>query len=409
MDKPFILWLTLGLVLSVALARQEQEEGGESAEPPKSAAELLRKFRAEKVEKGKLPEVIERIMIRLEDLPGYAPYIAIQGDWRKDRVVIWHSFHPVASKDQQNDRWKKRRILDISYYIFDKRQDALKHWWGFPAIIQSGSVVIPRGTATGDPLGVELCWGGGSLLMWGYRLRVLWKDNLAGEVGISYRGAWPREPLPPLTPEEIYLVENVARKVLANLEGIPFEVTTEPPKDWIVKPVQLLFQRKPLEVKPKHYKSRIKPLPGSPDSYEVVPPKPALWGGQVYVAPPVLEALGLKVEWDPQSRDLDALKVTVLRGEQKMTFTLGRKEATMADGTTRPLEGAPRMLDGFPVVPLEAVTTAFGLAVEVERPPGGRGSDGKRDGNTPVNPPPSQGFGGASPQGSPPARSSYWA
>lgn len=186
-----------------------------------------------------------------------------------------------------------------------------------------------------------------------------------------------KEVPPPLTREEIYLVENVARKVLANLEGLPFEVTTEPPKNWIVMPVQILLQGKPLEVKPTRYKSRIKPPPGYPDSYEIMPPKPALWEGHVYVAPPVLEALGLKVEWDPRSRDLDDLKVTVLRGEKKMTFTLGKKEATMADGTTRSLEVAPRMLDGFPVVPLEAVAAAFGLVVEVERPAVERSREGE--------------------------------
>jgi len=443
MGKPFILWLTLGLALSIAPASQGQEgEGGESPEPPKSAAELLREFRAEEVEKGKMPKALERLLIRPEDLPGYAPLAPLNGFWRKDRVLLGHSFYHVASEDRQNEQWKGRRILGIRYYLFDRREQALADWWMYPGRMQA-RFVVPRGTSSGEPLGVELCWRGGGIpdgdtpAAWGYGLYILWKDNLVGEVDIRGVGTLMKHPV---TKEEIHLVENVARKVLANLEGIPFEVTTKPPKDWIFKPVRLLVRGQPLTVPRKRYTSGWRhPLGGGPArpnlECEMTPPNPVLWRGHVLVAPSVLEALGLQVkteEGDPWREAKDdrgdymewigptgptrfaewahtLKRIVVSRDEQKMTFTLGEREATMADGTTQPLEGAPRMLDGFPVVPLEAVTAAFGLAVEVERPPVGRSCDGKRDGNTPANPPPSRGSGGASPQGSPLARPSYWA
>ena len=322
----------------------------------------------------------DMVQIEPSELQGYEVQYSGISDRKRGRIVVEQGFFHMASQDRQDGQVKGRRLLRIHGYLFDARKDAVMDWWIYPGRMSAGSPL--RGTFTGDPLGTDACWSNrGYDGKFRYQLYFL-KDTLTCSIDVYGTGTRiERE----VSAEETYLVENIARKIIANIKRIPFEITTGPPKQWIVMPATMKFQGKPVDVKPR----------------------PAFWEGHVYVAPPVLKALGLQVEWDEWDKDLK--QITVSRGEEKMVFTLGEKTAQRSDGTTQPLEGAPRMLDGFPVVPLEAVTAAFGLVVEVERPPVGRGSDGKRDGNTPVNPPPSQGFGGASPQGSPPARSSYWA
>jgi hypothetical protein len=313
-------------------------------------------------EAPRLPPDVLTVAIKPEELAGYAPL----SSWRSDRehyTIFSQSFYHVASEDVRNGKEVGRRFVRARYFIFHDRSDAVKDWWMFPSRFSTG--FIPRGTFTGDPLGVEACWyNRGYKTETFYELYTL-ENTLTCSIDVSGSGTR----IQATTTEEIHLAENIARKILANLKEIPFQITTGPPKDWIVMPAAVTFQGKPLEVKPK----------------------PALIEGHVYVSPPVLEALGLQVEWDEWDKNLK--QITVQRGEAKMVFTLGEEMARMTDGAIRLLEVAPWMLDGFPVVPLEAVTSVFGLEVEVQRPTVERSSEGKGSDNAPTNPPQSRGPG----------------
>jgi hypothetical protein len=215
--------------------------------------------------------------------------------------------------------------------------------------------LAPPGTLSHLPLGVDGVWRSGGLdrtidkvFYTSYHL-TFWKDNIICNVSLTKGGSLIREPL---SEAQMHLVENIARKVLANKEGKPFTIAAAAPPTWKVMPVSLVAHGKEMNGTAKAV------------SYE----------GKVYAASDALSALGLTVKAEkmpekPKDRR-EAFKefylnkvriVEVEKGNTHLKFEVGEK-FYLVNGERTSLDTPARLVDGTPMVPLEVAAKALNLS-----------------------------------------------
>jgi hypothetical protein len=150
----------------------------------------------------------------------------------------------------------------------------------------------------------------------------------------------------------MHLTENVARKILANKEGKQFTIATAAPKTWQVMPVSVVLRGKEMKGAARM----------------------VTCADEVYAAPDALTALGLtvKAEKIPERRKMsrEAFKefylnkvktVEVAKGKTHLKFEIGEK-FYLVNGKRTPLDTPARLVDGVPLVPLEAAAKALKLS-----------------------------------------------
>jgi hypothetical protein len=296
-----------------------------------------------------VPPEIKRLALKEKDIPDYewrVPYDGGDQDATGEKMVS-QSFYQWDTDD--SGKRVGNRILSVRIFYCGTLLTAVVRAYT-ETIGQSG--LAPPGTLTNLPLGVDGVWwtGGlsrvaGKVVYINYGL-VFWKDNVVCDVSLTKGGTWITEPL---SESQMHLVENVARKILANKEGRQFTIVAAAPKEWQVMPVSLV-------VRDKEMKENSKAV---------------AYAGQVYAAPDVLTALGLTVKAEkmpekPKNRReafkefyLNKVKtVEVEKDQTNLKFEVGEK-FYLVNGERTPLDTPARLVDGVPMVPLEVTAQAL--------------------------------------------------
>jgi hypothetical protein len=221
--------------------------------------------------------------------------------------------------------------------------------------VRQSPVPMPSGTLSNLPLGADGVWRSGGLRKVGDKIvytnytLVFWKDNIVCKIQFGKNGTWIREPL---SEAEMHLTENVARKILANKEGKQFTIATAAPKTWQVMPVSVVLRGKEMKGGARM----------------------VTCADEVYAAPDALTALGLTVKAEKiperQKMSREAFKefylnkvktVEVAKGKTHLKFEIGEK-FYLVNGKRTPLDTPARLVDGVPLVPLEAAAKALKLS-----------------------------------------------
>ncbi len=267
--------------------------------------------------------------------------------------------------------------------------------WAVAQLLPIGRVDVAVGAATGDPIGLALVRSR-FLPEHEYEVSAKGLDGFSCSARVACRvdRDHPREGS--TSPAEVWLAEQAVRAMIANWHGYPFTFDMGPPTDYLTVPRRLAVDGQPLTVPPWTERWPYERAPGQREARSHPVPKPVSMGDVVLVASPYLEAIGLTVsfgDWaywgrppEPGARPLDQLSwrlqprlpddhfatwletpkpLSISRGNQHLNFILDEPEAIAADGTVITLPAPARLLDGYPVVPLEPVAAYFGLDVEV--------------------------------------------
>jgi hypothetical protein len=325
-----------------------------------------------------VPPEIEPLLLKKDDIPGYElrtpPGHGIQH--RTGPKQVGRSFYQERDKSGSKD-------ISADIWHCDDLLTAAECAW--TATI-TGTGFMPPGTMSNLPLGVDGSWWIGTMtevegkeVYASYHL-VFWKDQVVCAVRFHKGGSLIAEPLSeremhlepirkPVTLSgakglngeilrsaqndkgfsDRLLVENIARKILANKEGRQFTIAAAAPSMWKVMPVSLVAHDK--ETKKA----------GKTVAYE----------GQVYAAPDALTALGLtvKVETMPEKpkdkreafKDfyLNKVKTVVVEKDKtNLKFEVGEK-FYFVNGERTPLDTPARLVDGVPMVPLAVAAKAL--------------------------------------------------